>query len=81
MHTLWKVTQLTFQFLNRNTVFQRIKDLLKCANQLINSYHMIYQVHFKKERVVLELGQDFKLQRSEESQKKDKVSILIVLSS
>ena len=81
MHTLWKVTQLTFQFLNRNTVFQRIKDLLKCANQLINSYHMIYQVHFKKEHVVLELEQDFKLQRSEESQKKDKVSILILLSS
>jgi len=41
---------------------------------------MIYQVHFKKEHVVLELGQDFKLQRSEESQKKDKVSILIVLN-
>jgi hypothetical protein len=40
---------------------------------------MIYQVHFKKEHVVLELGQDFKLQRSEESQKKDKVSILILL--
>jgi hypothetical protein len=39
---------------------------------------MNYQAHFKKGHAALESGQDFKLQKSEENLKRDKVSIFIM---
>lgn len=49
--------------------------MLKYVNQPINLYRMNYQAHFKKGHAALESGQDFKLQKSEENLKRDKVHL------